>query len=955
MSNFRRANSYVVHMTTAKTENWRHFWAKTDRDRAGDEGADPSWTRPLWAHLLDVGHTALLLWERTVPDSMRDAAAVTLGMEEEEAGVWLSFWIGLHDLGKAIPSFQYQQPDAQYLERMQARGFTLRPGITHTSSPGLHHGHATIAILYREQQQPSGLPGFKESLAAFVGFHHGRLAHASSWRENATHGPVIGDERWRHAQGQLLRALFAAWDRHYGMAQPRADLPNTPAWLLGLAGWATLADWLGSYAAAFDREVGDDPDAYVERSRAGAEEALRRAGFVGGASLRAPSFRELFPELAEYDPRPVQQVLLDLDLPDNPAEPTLTIVEAPTGEGKTEAALTLAARQQARVEQGGGLYLALPTQATANGLLERGTSFLEQAHPGGVASFRLAYGRSELHPASEALLASTDDLAALYDERDASTQATRVRTLQWFLGRKRALLAPYGLGTIDQALLGALYARHFFLRLYGLAGKTVVVDEVHAYDTYMNALLERLLGWLRALGTHVILLSATLPAVTRRALLQAWDADALLPAVENDAAVPYPAVWSTAQGIARCIPEDGDTLSASRTQTCTLERGDPSPEAVAERVERAVEHGAAIAVVCNTVQRAQEVFRAIDESLCGRLAYDDLVLFHARFVRRERQRIEARVLERFGKRRGAGPAVLVGTQVIEQSLDLDVDLMLSDLAPIDLLLQRAGRLHRHDRPRPEAHAEPRLVWLCPSWEIGSLPDVTELSGWGKVYDRTVMWRTARLLDERDTWSLPADYRPLIETVYGEAVTEEHLAPSAATLWAEVQQKEREAVIASQRNADRRIIPPPHALIEMLMLGQPALADDDDEDAHPSVKAFTREGDSVEVVVLHEDEAGAIFLDPDHREVAPLDYPSGRALPKEAVRALLGASVRLGQQDFIRHVRGECTNTPLAWRRAAKATPSLYGLHAIVMRGGVWAEAARALRWEDRLGLVVRST
>src|SRR5690606_27940815 len=198
-----------------------------------------------------------------------------------------------------------------------------------------------------------------------------------------------------------------------------------------------------------------------------------------------------------------------------------------------------------------------------------------------------------------------------------------------------------------------------------------------------------------------------------------------------------------------------------------------------------------VAVVCNTVQRAQDVFESICTELKGELPPDDLVLFHARFVQRERQRIEALVVGhrdpetgewvpgRLGKGRAPGPAVLVGTQVIEQSLDLDVDLMFSDLAPVDLLLQRAGRLHRHDRPRPSKHATPRLVWLCPGWDVGALPDVEDLSGHGHVYARRVLWRTARLLRDRPAWSLPTEYRPLIEAVYGTDEVPDDLTREAA--------------------------------------------------------------------------------------------------------------------------------------------------------------------------------
>lgn len=947
---------------------WQLFWAKTDRERHGQDGYDPEWTRPLWAHLLDVGHTALLLWEGVVPDPLRQQAATSLGMTDEEAGSWLSFWVGLHDLGKATPSFQYQDECAPYLKRLQREGFSLRPGPT---TQRVHHGHATISILYRELAEGDldGELGLRESLAAFVGFHHGHLTTKAAWRKHAVGEAMLGGADWRKAQGALLRVVHTAWAERYGLAQLSPGVEPVPAWLIGLAGWATLADWLGSLAEAFDRDVGTDAAAYLDASRRGATEALRRAGFDTPASIATRPFADLFPEIAEFPPRPIQLALLDLELPANPDVPTLTIVEASTGEGKTEAALALAARQQDRREHGGGLYLALPTQATANGLLKRATDFLAQAHTGSVASFRLAYGRSELHPEAAALVDDPDDLAALYDESDYSPTETRVRTLRWFLGRKRALLAPYGLGTVDQALLGVLYARHFFLRLFGLAGKTVVVDEVHAYDVYMNELVRRLLPWLRALGAHVILLSATLPARTRRELLAAWDSGVALPDEPVPEAIGYPAIWTSAEGTVRCRAGKADGLTASRTQCCALERADPDPETVARIVAEAVGGRAAVAVVCNTVQRAQDVFEAIRCTLGDTLSPEDLVLFHARFVQRERQKIEARVggyrdaetnewiPGRFGRGRAPGPAVLVGTQVIEQSLDLDVDFMLSDLAPIDLLLQRAGRLHRHDRERPAAHATPRLIWLCPEWDADDLPDVNDLSGGGKVYARTILWRTARLLDGRPSWSLPDDYRPLIEAVYDADGVLSGLIPEAVERWEEAARREDDATLGSTRNARQRLIVKPHELARMLLEDRFQLADDDDEAAHASLKAMTREGESVEVVVLHVAEGGTLFLDPACTMPAGISLSAPKkSLPTKAVRALLGASVRLSQKRIVRYLQNQPDEElPAAWLEAAATTPSLAGLHPVVMRNGVWNDAGRAVRWHDDLGLIVETS
>ncbi|MEL7169579.1 MAG: CRISPR-associated helicase Cas3', partial [Bacteroidota bacterium] len=875
---------------------------------------------PLWAHLLDVAHTALLLWEGYMPASLKRTVATALDLSEDETGRWLALQIGLHDLGKAIPSFQIADERAPHVRALREQGFSL----TGDPEPRLHHGHATIALLYRalpEDERTRSTPGFHETLYATVGFHHSALTHRAAWKRWAHEEALeLGGPAWREQQTRLLDAVVNAWTSRYGNAAPGYDVPAFSPWMLAIAGWATTADWLGSMASAFPTEVPEEPSAYIDDSLAGAQQAVERAGFQHPARLTAKPFAKLFPELATYAPRPVQQRLIDLPLPTDPNAPTLTIVEAPTGEGKTEGALALAARQQAASGPGGGLYLALPTKATANGLLPRTLAFLEQAHDGPAASFRLAYGRSELHEDARALVTSTADLLDVSDDdgREGAYDRveSRVHTLRWFLTSKRALLAPYGLGTVDQALLGGLYARHFFLRLFGLAGKTVVVDEVHAYDVYTGRLVLDLLPWLRALGCHVVLLSATLPARLRDDLLRAWDGRAWMPTSSPDTSqIGYPAVWLSAEGHVRIWAGVGDGLTANRTQHAALERGDPAPEQIAARVRDAVEADAVVAVVCNTVKRAQEVFRTVEAEVGALLGEDDLCLLHGRFVQQDRVRIERHVVGhrdeagtwipgRFGKGRPSGPAVLVGTQVIEQSLDLDVDLMLSDLAPIDLLLQRAGRLHRHDRSdRPVAYGMPRLVWLCPDWEVGGLADVDDLSGGGYVYRRTVLWRTAQLLRNRETtgWSLPADYRPLIEAVYGIVGVPPDLSAEAAQTWRTWEQREEEKATNSDRNAKDRTVYAPNKLYKLFVSGRRLQYDEDDETAAQAVRAATREGESVEVVVLHAGPDGRLYLDPALEQPAPLMLPrADRPLPTDDVRALLGASVRLSQKGVVTH-------------------------------------------------------
>ena len=948
----------------SEQKTWQLFWAKTDR-----ENPDSDWTRPLWAHLLDVAHTALLLWERFVPDSFRARLAGDLGLPEKETGYLLSWWIGLHDIGKAIPTFQALHEPSQ--KRLEQDG-----GLSFRFTKRRHHGYASIAILYQWlQRQQHPYASFFEHVAAFVGFHHGRLYPQDGWRDDETNVSILGDEAWNEARFALLEAVQHAWFQRYPVdGQPAFTDEQRPSWLLGFAGWATLADWLGSMAECFPTEVGHDLNLYLNASRTGAEEALRKAGFGSYAALRFPGFEQLFPP---FSPNELQKSLIALDLPDG-GVPTLTIVEAPTGEGKTEAAYALAARQQSRHAQGGGLYVAMPTQATSNGLFKRTLDFLNKAHDEGRggpwANFRLVHGNADLHEEQEKLIAGQhneqekliSDLDALETQFDDDGQGDgeseqRVRTLRWFLKRKRSLIAPYGLGTVDQALLGVLYARHFFLRLFGLTGKTVIFDEVHAYDLYMGRLFGRLLAWLHALGTHVILLSATLPAKLREQCFKAWQAQpehALPPPIQ----IPYPAVWSAHNGTYRL---EAGNFPTSWSQQARLIRHAPEPEAIAASVCAAVLDGATVGVICNTVRRAQAVYQAVRDGLGGQV--DTVLLFHARYLFRERNRREKAALDGFSKKRADGKgAVLIATQVAEQSLDLDFDVLFTDLAPIDLLLQRAGRLHRHLKLRPSAlrpagYGQPTVYWLCPDTGDHTLPD---LSGLGirasrfSVYELLIVWKTWLLLHGRNAWHLPEDYRLLIEQVYddGDSVPD-GLDEAAQQAWQAAVECFCDNEHQAKRAAKAQMIEKPttQGMEDLLTRNREELADSDDEDAHPVRRALTRQGtDSVEVVVLYESEQGRLFLDADLKIPAPLNVPPGRKdVPVEAVKQLLGNSARLGYEQIAEALRSRSDDeVPARWRQAAEHTAALLYRHPLLLRNRTCTVAGYRIEDDDELGLCI---
>ena len=505
-------------------ENWRLFWAKTNREKI--EGLPEDWTHPLWAHLIDVGSTAWLLWERYLPPSLKKTMVDSIGMNERDTGRFLSIWIGLHDLGKAIPSFQMLDNNS--------KDTLASCGLVFPEEPNrLHHGHASIAIVHRWlRAQGLALDTLLDAAAACVGIHHGKICQSKVWEgvaqfDEKNDKAVLGDQQWRAAQQQLAEAVFTAW----GASWPDVDqLPSIsrraggwPNWLMAFAGWTTLADWLGSMQTCFNTNVQhqDSLSDYLAESQAGAERAFRTAGLDQTAQLHASSFQDHF----RFPPRPLQEISATLPLSEE--EPNLVIVEAPTGEGKTEGAFYLAARL------GGGVYVAMPSQATSDGLYPRLRRFIQgdpdrgltAAHNGDTAALRLVHGNDLLREDAVSLLKVIKATAAIDSDDDQAGRDSNTanRPLSWFIPKKRALLVPYGVGTVDQLFLGVLYARHFFLRLFALSGKTVIFDEVHAYDAYMNAIFTHLLRWLKALHVNVVVLSATLPGETREQMLEAWS------------------------------------------------------------------------------------------------------------------------------------------------------------------------------------------------------------------------------------------------------------------------------------------------------------------------------------------------------------------------------------------------------------------------------------------------
>lgn len=569
------------------------------------------------------------------------------------------------------------------------------------------------------------------SLAAAVSGHHGRPPSAEPSQDFDRMRQRAGGEAYRDAL-DFVRACLALWpDARLDLRQREA---KRQSWFL--AGVTTVADWVGSNTNWFFPTEAHLPlRNYLTRARMIAPKALRAAGLLPPPPSADPMF--------SFDLRPMQEAARSIALPEGP---TLAVIEDETGAGKTEAAFILLQRMIC-AGKGQGAYFALPTMATADAMFRRSRVIVRRLFEGDP-SLTLAHGRSGL---------SVD----FREVQNTAPGSDAPVCGEWMTeSRRRALLADIGIGTIDQALLAVLPTRFATLRNWGLSRKILIVDEAHELgDPYMAHQLETLLRLHAMQGGSAILLTATLPLDLRARLSRAFAEGAGGSFIRDDDPA-YPSLSITGGAAIRTFtsrqPHKGDV---------TVHRLETAEQALDLLAARSAA-GAACVWVRNAVDDAIAAVAAL------RARGIPVELLHARYSLHDRKRIEARMMACFG-RDGTGREgrVLVGTQVLEASLDLDFDVMVSDLAPVASLIQRAGRLWRHMDLRPASSRPvpaPVLHVLSPDpnmvandrWLHGTL----EAGAW--VYPQADQWRTAAVLAETGAIRAPGNLRTLIEAVHG---------------------------------------------------------------------------------------------------------------------------------------------------------------------------------------------
>lgn len=865
-------------------------------------GANPRW-HPLILHLLDVAATADAILDRE-PESTRARMAGTLGLAWTEARPWILLVVACHDLGKACPGFQFKCP-----EQATSTGLRL-PRLPDTK---VQHGFVSQIVLEEllgEQDWPNGLA---ELVSDAVGCHHGERASPIALRYWGGNASAIGREDWTQARRVLFEALLKVFEP---TAIPTKPTLSGPDFML-LAGLTSFADWIGSNEDWFPfgrPEDCLDPTEWFGRRRTSADRALAAVGWEHRTPLsQGPrTFEQVFSTLTA---RPLQLAVADGLL--GMTEPATLLVEAPMGEGKTEAAFFAHLELQRRFGHR-GMYVALPTKATGNAMFTRTLEFLEWQGPDRRLDLQLLHGAKLLNEAFERIRFSP-----IYDDRPGG----EVRAGEWFTNKKRALLSEYGVGTIDQALVTILPVRHNFVRLWGLANRVVVLDEVHAYDAYTGALLLHLLRWLQALGSSVVLLSATLSPSIRRGLAKALGAE--LPEQEE----PYPRLSVFSRG--ERVRQKHFEADPTRRLTVCVRGLAPDLPAIRAAVEERLSSGGMGLALVNTVQRAQELYRlfpegkplSLNDVRVGKRLADgtQVLLYHARFAADQRQGRERQVLAAFGPGGGReGRKILIATQVAEQSLDLDFDLVVTDLAPVDLLLQRAGRLWRHSRA---TRSVPEATLIVAGLAGDAPPAFERPLWWGKIYREDLLLRTWILLraNDRTTLTLPDEIDSLVRMVYEDQVeVPEYL----------VERMDRavlaEGVAIGQRQqADRAIV----GLPDDASWNDPArfvLYDEDAPGVHRTLMAQTR---------LGEDSVVAIPIWPND-EFRPEAVPEFGRAKEWFVRG-----VSLSRKGVVGKLQAQ--GTPAGWQKS----PLLRGCLPLKLdAAGCWA-VDQKVRLDDDLGVV----
>ncbi|MDW8844774.1 CRISPR-associated helicase/endonuclease Cas3 [Erwinia sp. MMLR14_017] len=858
------------------------YWGKAVRNEGGTEIS----CHLLPYHCLDVAAVAAYWWDHAPGIRNRFCQ----GYSESLYRAWMLFFVALHDFGKWDIRFQSKCWPAWQSLNPNESGAPVKAKWDH----GLGGLYWLKKDFDTEEENYFGLIEYAShpkltwlSWMEAVAGHHGFIQRHENiyYDDSLALFPALKGRGRKDKQARVdwLDALEELFLKPVGLSQNDNPPPGSPL----LAGFCSVCDWLGSWCTdeTFRYQSKFEPlaDYFMQRYAEDAPVVLERSGlngsinaWKGGQFLLDPGFK----------PRQLQVLVDEL-----PKEPGLTIVEAPTGSGKTETALGYAWRLLAQ-GYADSIIFALPSQATANAMLERLEKFATRLFK--KPNLILAHGNSRF----------SHEFAAI-KSRGANAQPDEAwaQCCNWLSSsNKRAFLGQIGVCTVDQVLISVLPVKHRFIRSFGISRSVLIVDEVHAYDTYMQSLLEEVLHQQYLAGQSTFLLSATLPSGLKQRLLSTYGSEKTpTPGAE------YPQiVWQQQDRQLSfdlsTTPEHLPTPYSLNIDRRYLSDMQPDQELLNEAIA-AAKAGAQVCLIFNLVDIAQQVYQQL-------IGYTDLpvILFHSRYTLKDRTEKERHILDSFSPSgdRSVG-RILVATQVVEQSLDVDFDWLITQHCPADLLFQRAGRLHRHSRnSRPATFRKPVLTVI--------LPDKTDYGLSNHIYTNTrAMWRTQQLLERAGSTPLqfPQAYRLWIEEVYQQEIARDE------PLWVKDGIEKFECQELLKRNSAR-----------MILNESDQASPFRDDDIH--IRAVTRDGEmSLPLIPYVETSEGKRLLDGQILERLPeLAIPEALALNR--------------------------VNVPGQWRKRFKLEPDEKGLVWIAgIQREDWWEAGTSkcrLRYSKEVGM-----
>lgn len=813
-----------------KEQNGRFFWL------------------PLTLHLKDTMGVMDFLWHHWVSEGQKEIIIHALSDTGEEvvdtAQRLACFLAGIHDLGKCTPVFQTQKGyqnspdlDIALLNRLEQAGLT---GISslNLDMAARKRSHHTVTGEYLLQYF-----GVQQDIASVIGAHHGKPIDKEEVVTKLKLYPryCFQDEKegpcqrlWLAMQKQILERNLKKTGFIDSEENPTVDsLPEiSEIGQVLLSGLVIMADWIASNEAYFPLIPleENEPEAMENRLQCGMMTWREKNPVEATDVMSIPNVEEYYSERFDFPPRPFQQKVFDTIA--NTENPGIFILEAPMGCGKTEAALTAAEELMAE-KQLDGLFFGLPTQATSNGIFPRIEDWFDKF--AGVYDklgiMKLMHGKAALNELQEELV----DGVHVDEERESG-----VLTSQWFAGKKTAILSDAVVGTVDHFLLSALKQKHLALRHLGFSKKVVIIDEVHAYDAYMDVFLSRAVEWMGAYGLPVVLLSATLPKGIREKLIQAYllgqgkgirtrDKKKYASIFQSEA---YPLLTYTDGGTVRqrrdFTKEENKCITVHKLEENHLE----------EILETLLAHGGVAGIIVNTVGRAQMLFERVTK-----VFGTDVSLLHAKFIDTDRGIKEKVLMDNIGKgAKRPRRAIVIGTQVLEQSLDIDFDVLITDLCPMDLLLQRVGRLQRHQITRPEGLATPIL------YVMGQSDTLSFEKGASAIYGDYLLARTQKLLPKEIF--LPRDISPLVQSVYDD--TEIHWDEGVKETYKSAKKKHAINIMKKTNTAQNQfLLRKPHLKIKpdkYNLIGwlDTAITFDSEENAFAQVRDTE---ESIEVIVL----------------------------------------------------------------------------------------------------------